>query len=156
MAVTLALTCALPISRLISHARLPTQAEPLFLEGNRRMQAGDTEGAEECFRQAVALNSDFTEALANLGLMRERAGAVLSHAHGTGRQLFQGPIQFGLCAVAPGTIRGRLALHGGARAVRPVGQSFHPGIQACAFSANCPERAGLPSLLPWSRRSRRG
>jgi Flp pilus assembly protein TadD len=54
----------------------PTQAEALFFEGNRLMEAGDADGAEACFRQALALAPDFSEAIANLGLLQERAGAV--------------------------------------------------------------------------------
>lgn len=51
-------------------------AEILFFEGNRQLAAGDFPGAEECFRQALSLNPDFGEALANLGWLRERVGAV--------------------------------------------------------------------------------
>ena len=53
-----------------------TQATELFFEGNRHMAAGDAEGAEGCFRSALALVPNLGEALANLGLLRERAGAV--------------------------------------------------------------------------------
>jgi Tfp pilus assembly protein PilF len=52
------------------------RAEPLFAEGNRLMQAGDDAGAEACYRQVLALAPDFGEALANLGLLREKAGAL--------------------------------------------------------------------------------
>ena len=54
----------------------PSHAETLFLEGNRRMEAGDAEGAERNFREALALAPEFAEALANLALSRERAGAA--------------------------------------------------------------------------------
>ena len=40
------------------------------------MNAGASEEAERCLRQALELAPDFAEALANLGLLRERAGAV--------------------------------------------------------------------------------
>jgi Flp pilus assembly protein TadD len=55
----------------------PDPAETLFLDGNRRMEAGDAEGAEACYRQALLLNPRLGEAVANLGLLRERAGAVV-------------------------------------------------------------------------------
>jgi Flp pilus assembly protein TadD len=48
----------------------------MFFEGNRRMEEGDATGAEQCFRQALALCPDFAEALTNLGLLRERAEAL--------------------------------------------------------------------------------
>ena len=54
----------------------PVQAEALFFAGNRHMQAGDADQAEACFRHALALEPDFPEALANLGLVRERAQAI--------------------------------------------------------------------------------
>jgi len=40
------------------------------------MEAGDYDKAEECFRQALAIQPDFSEALANLGWLRERACAM--------------------------------------------------------------------------------
>ena len=52
------------------------QAQTLFIEGNRLMDEGDTEGAEECFRQVLALVPDCGEALANLALLRKQKGAV--------------------------------------------------------------------------------
>lgn len=51
-------------------------AETLFFEGNRCMAAGDDVAAENCFRQALSLNPELGEALANLGLLRERSGAI--------------------------------------------------------------------------------
>ena len=53
-----------------------SRAESLFFEGNRQMAAGDDAGAEASFRQAVALDSGLGEAFSNLGLLRERAGAI--------------------------------------------------------------------------------
>lgn len=52
------------------------QAETLFFEGNRLAQTGDDAGAEACYRQALALVPEFGEVLANLGLLREQAGAM--------------------------------------------------------------------------------
>lgn len=52
-----------------------TAAETLFFEGNQHMQSGDVLAAEHCYRQALALTPDFSEALANLALLREQAGA---------------------------------------------------------------------------------
>ncbi|MGZ5781061.1 MAG: tetratricopeptide repeat protein, partial [Burkholderiaceae bacterium] len=54
-----------------------TQAETLFFEGNRCMQANNAAGAEECFRRALSLNQNFAEAMTNLGFLREQAGAVV-------------------------------------------------------------------------------
>ncbi|NMM27597.1 MAG: tetratricopeptide repeat protein [Glaciimonas sp.] len=53
-----------------------TQAEVLFFEGNRRMEAKDAEGAEASFKQALSLAPNFSEAMANLGWLREQAGAI--------------------------------------------------------------------------------
>jgi Flp pilus assembly protein TadD len=53
-----------------------TPAETLFFEGNRHMRAGDNDEAERCFRQALTLVPDFSEALANLAMLREQAGAM--------------------------------------------------------------------------------
>ncbi|GBG12772.1 uncharacterized protein NMK_0307 [Novimethylophilus kurashikiensis] len=46
-----------------------SQAEALFLEGNRLLAAGDLSGAEAAFKQALTLVPDFIEAHANLGLI---------------------------------------------------------------------------------------
>lgn len=54
-------------------ARL-TSAEALFFDGNRHMAAGDSDQAEACFREAIRLVPDFSEAHANLGLQLEHAG----------------------------------------------------------------------------------
>ena len=53
-----------------------TQAEALFVEGNGRINAGDAKGAEACFRQALALEPNFSEALANLGHVQELDGRI--------------------------------------------------------------------------------
>lgn len=52
-----------------------TQAEALFFKASQCMTAGDAEGAEEYFRQALCLEPNFSEALVNLGWLREQAGA---------------------------------------------------------------------------------
>ncbi|HEV7816681.1 MAG TPA: tetratricopeptide repeat protein [Janthinobacterium sp.] len=52
------------------------QAEALFYDGNRRMDANDDKGAEDYFRLALHLVPNFGEALTNLALLRERAGAA--------------------------------------------------------------------------------
>jgi tetratricopeptide (TPR) repeat protein len=57
-------------------AALLPEAESWFLDGTHRLAADDTAGAEQCFRQALQLVPDFAEAIANLGLLRERAGAA--------------------------------------------------------------------------------
>ena len=49
-----------------------TEAEALFFQGTRCMEAGDVAGAEACFRQAVQIVPDFAEAHANLGLMLDK------------------------------------------------------------------------------------
>lgn len=54
-----------------------TRAQTLFFDGNRLMKAGNAEGAEECFRQALALVPNSGEVLANLGLLRKQNGAVV-------------------------------------------------------------------------------
>ena len=48
------------------------EAEALFFQGIRCMEAGDVAGAEACFRQAVLTEPDFAEAYANLGLMLDK------------------------------------------------------------------------------------
>ena len=53
------------------------QAQTLFFDGNRLMKEGNAGGAEECFRQALALVPDSGEALANLGFLRKQSGAVV-------------------------------------------------------------------------------
>ncbi len=55
---------------------LPARAEALFFEGNRLLGADDAAAAERCYREALALAPDFAEALANLALLRDRAGAL--------------------------------------------------------------------------------
>lgn len=42
--------------------------------GNRFLSAGDAVKAEECFREAIALEPDFAEAHANLGLLLDQKG----------------------------------------------------------------------------------
>ena len=54
----------------------PARAEALFFEGNRLLGADDAAAAERCYRDALALAPDFAEALANLALLRDRAGAL--------------------------------------------------------------------------------
>ncbi len=51
-----------------------TQAETLFFDGNRHMQAGAVDEAEQCFKAALSLDPNFAEALSNLGYLREHAG----------------------------------------------------------------------------------
>jgi len=51
-------------------------AEALFFEGNRHMEAGEVARAEACLRKAVRMVPDFAEAHANLGLLLERQGAT--------------------------------------------------------------------------------
>lgn len=58
---------------------MPTQsnsAESLFFAGNDRLAEGDMDGAEACYREALRLDPGSSEALANLALLRERAGAI--------------------------------------------------------------------------------
>jgi len=52
-----------------------TDAEALYFLGNRRMSSGDGEGAEACFREAVALDPGLAAAWCNLGLVLVRNGA---------------------------------------------------------------------------------
>jgi tetratricopeptide (TPR) repeat protein len=51
--------------------------EDYFFAGNRCLTSGDARGAEECFRHALAMNPDFPEVLANLGLVKEQAGELI-------------------------------------------------------------------------------
>jgi tetratricopeptide (TPR) repeat protein len=48
------------------------EAEALFYQGIRLMNAGDATGAEACFGLAVQKSPDFAEAYANLGLLLEK------------------------------------------------------------------------------------
>ena len=48
-----------------------SEAEVLFFQGTRCMEAGDIAGAEACFRLAVQIAPDFAEAYANLGFLLE-------------------------------------------------------------------------------------
>lgn len=50
------------------------EAEALFYQGTRLMEAGDAANAEACFGLAVRLAPDFAEAYANLGLLLEKRG----------------------------------------------------------------------------------
>ncbi len=47
-------------------------AEMLFFQGTRYMEAGDVTNAEACFKKAVQIAPDFAEAYANLGLLLDR------------------------------------------------------------------------------------
>jgi hypothetical protein len=51
-------------------------AEAHFFEGITRLQAGDGDGAETSFREALRLDGDLAEAQANLGLVLERQGRI--------------------------------------------------------------------------------
>ncbi|MET3108610.1 hypothetical protein AAKU67_003645 [Oxalobacteraceae bacterium GrIS 2.11] len=53
---------------------MTTPAQELFYEGNRLMQSGKTLVAEQCFRNALNLEPNFSEAWANLGYLRSKAG----------------------------------------------------------------------------------
>jgi Flp pilus assembly protein TadD len=53
-----------------------SDAEALFFQGIRHMEAGDTARAETCFRNAVRLAPDFAEAHANLGLLLDKRGVA--------------------------------------------------------------------------------
>lgn len=55
---------------------MTTPAQELFLEGNLLMQSGKLQVAEQCFRNAIKLDPEFSEAWANLGHVRSRAGDV--------------------------------------------------------------------------------
>jgi Flp pilus assembly protein TadD len=48
------------------------EAEALFYQGSRLMEAGDATNAEACFGLAVKIAPDFAEAYANLGLLLEK------------------------------------------------------------------------------------
>jgi len=52
-----------------------TNSKALFFKGNRCMAAGDDDGAESCFREAVRISPDFSEAYANLGFLLAKRGA---------------------------------------------------------------------------------
>ncbi|BBP01074.1 tetratricopeptide repeat protein [Sulfuriferula nivalis] len=53
-----------------------TQAETLFFAGNQLMKSGKAADAEQCFRQALTLDPNFSEVLTNLGLLLKQAGAL--------------------------------------------------------------------------------
>jgi len=52
------------------------QAQAQYVEGNRRMATGDADGAESCYRQALALDPLHGAARANLGYLKEQQGAL--------------------------------------------------------------------------------
>ena len=54
-----------------------SHAQRLFYDGHKRLQAGDLRGAEDHFSMALLLEPDFSEAMTNLGLLREKAGDVV-------------------------------------------------------------------------------
>lgn len=54
----------------------PARHAALFFEGNRRMAAGDAEGAEKYFRETLHAAPDCSEAHANLALLLEAGGAA--------------------------------------------------------------------------------
>lgn len=53
-----------------------TDAETLYLLGNRRMADGDAAGAEACFREAIRLDPRSVGAWCNLGIILERAARL--------------------------------------------------------------------------------
>src|SRR5471032_2311219 len=52
-----------------------TDANALFIEGNRYMAIGDAHGAEKCFREATRIAPNFAEAYSNLGFLLDKRGA---------------------------------------------------------------------------------
>jgi len=52
-----------------------TDAEICFFEGNRHMLGGEADQAETCFREAIRLAPDLSEAHANLALLLDQAGS---------------------------------------------------------------------------------
>ena len=52
------------------------QARQLFEDGNSRLQAGDTRGAQSHFELALVMDPYFSEATCNLALLLEQAGAT--------------------------------------------------------------------------------
>ena len=53
---------------------MDAECSVLFFNGIACMRAGDTVGAEDCFRQAIQLAPDFAEAYTNLALLLEKQG----------------------------------------------------------------------------------
>ncbi len=53
---------------------MSSDSKALFFEGNRCMAAGDDDGAESSFREAVRISPDFAEAYANLGFLLAKRG----------------------------------------------------------------------------------
>ena len=49
-------------------------AEELFKDGNNHLGAGDVSAAEKCFREAIRLNPEFSEAHGNLGFVLDHQG----------------------------------------------------------------------------------
>jgi tetratricopeptide (TPR) repeat protein len=52
------------------------EAEVLFYQGTRSLQAGDVVAAEACFRLALQLEPEFAEVYANLGLLLEKRNEI--------------------------------------------------------------------------------
>lgn len=57
------------------------EAETLFYRGSHCMEAGDSAGAETCFREAVRIDPEFAEAYANLGLLSEGRDVVAAEQY---------------------------------------------------------------------------
>jgi Flp pilus assembly protein TadD len=68
---------SVPVGQELIDKKLEVSAKvaTLVLEGNRLLQAGNAEGAKECFRHARALIRGFSEALANLASLLKQSGA---------------------------------------------------------------------------------
>lgn len=57
---------------------MQSDAQSLFFQGSRQMEAGDFAGAESSFEQAIQIFPDFAEAYVNLGLLLEKRGKMES------------------------------------------------------------------------------
>ena len=66
----------------------------LFFKGILCIEADDPDGAEDCFRQAIALAPDFSEAYTNLALLLEKKGDKVGAEDGYRRSIALNPLHF--------------------------------------------------------------
>jgi Flp pilus assembly protein TadD len=72
---------------------MDVECSVLFFNGISCMEAGDTVGAEACFREAVNADPDFAEAYTNLALLLEKKGDKQGAEEGYRRAIAINPLQ---------------------------------------------------------------